>query len=100
MPCPHGADFFWRGEFAACNFGFCLGEVGFFLRRQLDRRLIDARKLQHNSRQLVLPSVWQGGHRAEGFLKKTGHNRSIPNNKAPAKPGPSEISGRKTDQRE
>lgn len=100
MLCPHGADFLWCGEFAALNLGFCLGEIGFFFRRQLDRRLIDACKLQQNSRQLVLPSVWQVGHCAEGFLEKTGHNRSIPNKKAPAKPGPSKILATKTDQRE
>jgi len=74
---PHSADFLWCSEFAALDLSFRLGEVSFLLRRQLDRRLIDARKLQHNSRQLILPGVRQGGHCAESFIEKTGHSRSI-----------------------
>ena len=51
---PHGADFLRGGQLATRNLGFGLGEIGIFLRRQLDWRLIHAGELEQNARKLVL----------------------------------------------
>jgi hypothetical protein len=42
MLLPHGAHFLCGSQVATRNFGFRFGEIGIFLRGQLDRRLIDA----------------------------------------------------------
>ena len=74
---PHGADFLGRRKLAAFDLGLCLGQIGFFLRRQPDRRLIDARELQHDSSKLVLPRVGKSGYRAKRLFKETGHQLII-----------------------
>ena len=66
---PHGADFLGRRKFAAFDLGLCLGQIGFFLQRKPDRRLIDARELQHDASKLVLPCVGQSGNRAKRLFK-------------------------------
>jgi len=69
---PHGPDFIWASQFTALNLGFCFGQIGFFLSRQLDPGLINAGELQHDVGKLVLPGLWQSGHCAEGFSRGVG----------------------------
>ena len=54
MLSPHGADFVGAGQLAAGDFGFGLGEICLFRRRQLERWLIDPGKLKQGPRQFVL----------------------------------------------
>jgi hypothetical protein len=83
----HGADFLVRRQLTAPDLVLSLGEVCFFLGRQLDRRLFDARELQHYAGKLVLPRVGQGRNRTKSFFEKARHPQPYHNEKAPAKPG-------------
>jgi len=100
MLLPHGTNFVCGSQFAACNLGFGLSEVGIFFRRKLDRRLIDARELQQDARELVLLRVREGRYFAKGLFEQTCHVSQLTTKKAPAKPGPLNVAIGKTDQRE
>jgi len=54
---PHGADFFIRREFAALSFTQRSVYLSFFLGREYIGRLLDARELQENPREIVLHVV-------------------------------------------
>lgn len=54
---PHGADFFIRRELAALGFTQRSVYLSFFLGREYVGRLLDARELQENPREIVLHIV-------------------------------------------
>ncbi|WP_454619923.1 hypothetical protein [Bradyrhizobium cenepequi] len=66
---PHGPYFFGGGEIATCDLGISFRQIGFFLGGQLKGRLIDARELQHDARELVLLCIRQIGNGTERFFE-------------------------------
>jgi hypothetical protein len=87
MLLPHGANFLGRSQLATRNFGFGFGKIGIFLRRQLDRRLIHAGKLQQNARKLVLLRVREGRNFAKRLFQQPGHGERRSQQKGPGKTG-------------
>ena len=66
---PHGADFLGASQFAALNLGFGFGKIGFFLCRQLDRRLINAGELNRSRASSSCSDSGQAGNFAKGFFE-------------------------------
>jgi hypothetical protein len=54
---PHGADFFIRRELATLSFTQRSVYLSFFVGREYMGRLLDARELQQNPREIVLHVV-------------------------------------------
>jgi len=54
---PHGADFFIRRELTTLSFTQRSVYLSFFLGREYIGRLLDARELQENPREIVLHVV-------------------------------------------
>ncbi len=67
-----------RYKLAAIGLGQSFVKVALLLQRQLDRRLILARKLQEKPRKFVLRGVGQRPHLGDGLFKQSGRGSLQP----------------------